>query len=64
MCRILAYVNFFCSTSSYQASCSLVALDVLADSKQRLGGQQIDLLVQPDLSQPFARLAVEKGVIL
>ena len=39
-------------------------LDMLAGLHQKLGEQKIDLIVQPDLSKPFARLAVEQGVIL
>ena len=39
-------------------------LNVLAGLHQKLGEQKIDLIVQPDLSRPFARLAVEQGVVL
>jgi hypothetical protein len=39
-------------------------LDILAQLHRQLGDQRIDLLVYPDLSQPFARLARDSGVPL
>jgi len=39
-------------------------LDILATLHQQLGDQKIDLIVYPDLSKPFARLAVNEGILL
>lgn len=39
-------------------------LTVLARLHQILGEQKIDLAIYPDLSRPFARLAMESGVPL
>jgi predicted nucleotidyltransferase len=39
-------------------------LDILAELHRSLGDQKIDLLVCADLSQPFARIAVEEGIRL
>jgi len=36
-------------------------LDILARLHQQLGDQKIDLVIYPDLSRPFARLAVKEG---
>ena len=39
-------------------------IDILAQLHQSLGERKIDLLVYPDTSRPFARLAMEDGVRL
>lgn len=39
-------------------------LDILADLHSTLGDQKIDLVVFPDLSRPFARIAVREGIRL
>jgi hypothetical protein len=39
-------------------------LDILGDLHRRLGERRIDLLVYPDLAQPFARIAAAEGVRL
>lgn len=39
-------------------------LDILADLHEHLGERRIDLLVYPDLSKPFARVAMAEGVPL
>ena len=39
-------------------------LDILADLHRKLGERQIDLVVFPDLSKPFARIAAREGVRL
>lgn len=39
-------------------------LDILAELHGQLGEQKIDLVVFPDLSRPFARLAASQGVRL
>lgn len=39
-------------------------LDILAELHGRLGEQKIDLVVCPDLSRPFARIAMSQGVRL
>ena len=39
-------------------------LDILTELRGTLGDQKIDLVVYPDLSQPFARIAVKEGVRL
>jgi len=39
-------------------------LDILADLHNKLGEQKIDLVVYPDLSRPFARIAAREGVLL
>ena len=44
--------------------CLMDKLTVLARLHQVLGEQKIDLAVYPDLSRPFARLALESGVPL
>jgi hypothetical protein len=36
-------------------------LDILATLHRQLGDQRIDLVVFPDLSKPFARLAANEG---
>ena len=42
----------------------MAKLDILAQLHQQLGEQKIDLAIYPDLSRPFARLAVKGGVAL
>ena len=39
-------------------------LDILADLHRKLGAQKIDLIVYPDLSKPFARIAARESVLL
>lgn len=39
-------------------------LEILSELHVRLGEQKIDLLIYPDLSQPFARVAMSRGVRL
>ncbi len=39
-------------------------LDILADLHRALGEKKIDLVVYPDLSRPFARIAAREGVQL
>jgi predicted nucleotidyltransferase len=39
-------------------------LDILAALHRTLGEQKIDLIVYPDLSKPFARIAAREGVLL
>ena len=39
-------------------------LDILGELHCELGERKIDLLVYPDLSAPFARIAVSEGVLL
>jgi predicted nucleotidyltransferase len=39
-------------------------LDILGDLHRRLGERKIDLLVYPDLAQPFARIAAAEGIRL
>lgn len=39
-------------------------LDILAELHGRLGEQKIDLIVYPDLTKPFARIAMSQGVRL
>lgn len=39
-------------------------LDILARLHQELGEQRIDLVVYPDCSKPFARLAMREGMPL
>jgi uncharacterized protein len=39
-------------------------LDILADLHRKLGEQKIDLVVYPDLSRPFARIAAREGILL
>lgn len=39
-------------------------LDILAALHQELGEQKIDLLIYPDLSRPFARIAASEGILL
>lgn len=39
-------------------------LDILADLHRKFGEQKIDLVVFPDLSRPFARIASREGVML
>ena len=42
----------------------MTKLAILAQLHQQLGEQKIDLAVYPDLSSPFARLAVKEGTLL
>jgi hypothetical protein len=42
----------------------MAKLDILARLHQQLGEQKIDLAIYPDLSRPFARLAVKEGEAL
>lgn len=42
----------------------MAKLDILAELHRRLGEQKIDLVVYPELSDPFARLAAAEGVRL
>jgi len=42
----------------------MTRLDILGDLHRRLGERKIDLLVYPDLGQPFARIAAAEGVRL
>ncbi len=42
----------------------MAKLDILARLHRRIGDQKIDLVIQPDLSRPFARLAIKGGVRL
>jgi predicted nucleotidyltransferase len=42
----------------------MAKLDILAQLHQQLGEQKIDLAIYPDLSRPFARLAVKEGEAL
>jgi predicted nucleotidyltransferase len=39
-------------------------LDILAALHRTLGEQKIDLIVYPDLSKPFARIAAREGILL
>lgn len=39
-------------------------LDILVDLHRKLGDRKIDLVVFPDLSRPFARIAVAEGIRL
>ncbi|MDP2787641.1 MAG: nucleotidyltransferase domain-containing protein [Pseudomonadota bacterium] len=39
-------------------------LDILAELHRKLGERKIDLLVYPDLSRPFARIAANEGILL
>jgi predicted nucleotidyltransferase len=39
-------------------------LDILGDLHRSLGERKIDLLVYPDLEQPFARVAATEGIRL
>lgn len=39
-------------------------LDILAELHRNLGEQKIDLVVYPDLSRPFARIAAREGILL
>ncbi|MDP2026808.1 nucleotidyltransferase family protein [Sulfuriferula sp.] len=39
-------------------------LDILAALHRKLGEQKIDLIVYPDLSKPFARIAAREGILL
>ena len=39
-------------------------LDILVDLTEQLGEQRIDLVVAPDLSRPFTRIALAEGVRL
>ncbi len=39
-------------------------LEILSELHVKLGEQKIDLLIYPDLSQPFARVAMSQGVRL
>ena len=42
----------------------MAKLDILARLHEQLGDQRIDLVIQPDLSLPFARLAIKQGALL
>ena len=42
----------------------MAKLDILARLHRQLGERQIDLIIQSDLSRPFARLAVKEGIRL
>ena len=42
----------------------MTKLAILSRLHQQLGEQKIDLAVYPDLSRPFARLAVKQGMPL
>jgi len=42
----------------------MAKLDILARLHQQLGDQKIDLVIYPDLSRPFARIAVKNGEAL
>ncbi len=42
----------------------MAKLDILGDLHRRLGERKIDLVVYPDLGQPFARIAATEGVRL
>ena len=39
-------------------------LNILAELHRKLGEQKIDLVVQADASEPFARLAIQQGIAL
>jgi predicted nucleotidyltransferase len=39
-------------------------LDILGDLHRRIGERKIDLVVYPDLDEPFARIAVAEGIRL
>ena len=42
----------------------MAKLDILARLHQTFGEQRIDLMIEPDLARPFARIAVDSGVRL
>jgi len=42
----------------------MAKLDILACLHGQIGEQKIDLVIQPDLSRPFARIAVKEGIRL
>jgi uncharacterized protein len=42
----------------------LTKLKIVAELHQKLGEQKIDLVVYPDLTKTFARLASERGIKL
>ena len=42
----------------------MAKLDILGDLHRRLGERKIDLIVYPDLAQPFARIAAAEGIRL
>jgi len=42
----------------------MAKLDILSRLHRQLGEQKIDLVIQPDLSRPFVRIAVKEGVQL
>jgi len=42
----------------------MARLDILGELHRRMGERKIDLLVYPDLVQPFARIAAAEGVRL
>jgi predicted nucleotidyltransferase len=42
----------------------MAKLDLLARLHRRLGDQKIDLMIEPDVSRPLARIAVETGIRL
>ena len=39
-------------------------IDILAQLHQSLGERKIDIVVHPDSSRPFAKLAIENGIRL
>jgi len=39
-------------------------LNILGELHQKLGEQKIDLVVYPDLTRPFARIAINEGIRL
>ena len=42
----------------------MTRLDILGDLHRQLGERKIDLVVEPDLSRPFTRVAMAEGVRL
>ncbi|MEI8161996.1 MAG: nucleotidyltransferase domain-containing protein [Betaproteobacteria bacterium] len=42
----------------------MAKLDILGNLHRRIGDRKIDLVVYPDLDQPFARIAVAEGIRL
>lgn len=39
-------------------------LDILVNLRRHLGDRKIDLAVYPDASEPFAKIALETGILL
>ena len=39
-------------------------LDILVNLRRHLGDRKIDLTVYPDASKPFAKIALENGILL